>query len=215
MRACVDAWSVPPSNGCDGLHPLNTSPASSEITLGLLAGGRASRLGGVDKAWLERDGVPQVLRLARRFEGQVQAVLVSANRDPARYALHGLETVADRATDAGPIAGLESLAVACRTQWLLTLPVDLIGVNECLIASLASAAGEVGAFAIDDDGVQPLVALWPTCRLRDAASDAILRNTLSVNALQATLGMNEVQFAGVRFGNLNTPTDLAAAGVPL
>jgi len=41
--------------------------ARGEVTLGILAGGRASRLGGRDKAWLQRDGVPQVLRIARRF----------------------------------------------------------------------------------------------------------------------------------------------------
>ena len=81
--------------------------------------------------------------------------------------MHGLEPIADRVVDAGPIAGLEALAGVCRTPWLLTLPVDVIGVNECLLASLVSAARGHGAFAIDDDGVQPLVALWSAPRLRE------------------------------------------------
>ena len=186
---------------------------SSDVTLGILAGGRATRLSGIDKAWLTRDGVPQVLRLSRRFDGQVAAVIVSANRNHDSYAMHGLEPIADRLPDAGPIAGLEALAGACRTPWLLTLPVDVIGVNECLLASLVSAARGQGAFAVDEDGVQPLVALWSTPHLRDAASDAIARGELSVQALQRQLGMVEVRFAGVRFGNLNTPSDLVAAGV--
>jgi len=186
---------------------------SPDVTLGILAGGRATRLGGIDKAWLARDGVPQVLRLSRRFDGQVAAVIVSANRSYGAYAMHGLEPIADRVPDAGPIAGLEALAVACRTPWLLTLPVDVIGVNECLLASLVSATCHQGAFAIDEDGVQPLVALWSAPRLRDGASDAIARGDLSVQALQRRLEMVEVRFAGVRFGNLNTPADLAAAGV--
>ena len=186
---------------------------SPDVTLGILAGGRATRLGGIDKAWLARDGVPQVLRLSRRFDGQVAAVIVSANRSYGAYAMHGLEPIADRVPDAGPIAGLEALAVACRTPWLLTLPVDVIGVNECLLASLVSAARRQGAFAVDEDGMQPLVALWSTRRLRDGASDAIARGELSVQALQRQLHMVEVRFAGVRFGNLNTPSDLAAAGV--
>ena len=33
-------------------------PVRDAITLGILAGGRASRLGGRDKAWLQRNGVP-------------------------------------------------------------------------------------------------------------------------------------------------------------
>ena len=57
-----------------------------DLTLGILAGGRASRLGGIDKAWLERGGTAQVTRIARRFDGECATVLVSANRDLPRYA---------------------------------------------------------------------------------------------------------------------------------
>jgi molybdenum cofactor guanylyltransferase len=192
---------------------LKSAFPSSDVTLGILAGGRATRLGGVDKAWLRRGGIPQVLRLSRRFKGQVATVFISANRDLDRYGVHGLAAVADRSADAGPLGGLEALANACMTPWLLTLPVDVIGVNECLLASLAAAAGERGAFAVDEDGPQPLVALWPSIRLRECATSAIVRDALSVQALQQTLAMTEVRFAGVRFGNLNTPADLAAAGV--
>ena len=95
-------------------------------TLGILAGGVASRLGGRDKAWLERAGVPQVLRWRRRFEGQVDAFLVSANTGRARFGEHGIAVVPDAVPGAGPMAGLAALASACRTPWLLTLPVDLV-----------------------------------------------------------------------------------------
>ena len=49
-----------------------------QVTLGLLAGGQGTRLGGVDKAWLLRDGQPQVVRLAALFPA-VSEVLVSSN----------------------------------------------------------------------------------------------------------------------------------------
>jgi molybdopterin-guanine dinucleotide biosynthesis protein A len=183
----------------------------SDVTLGVLAGGRAARLGGMDKAWLLRNGVPQVVRLARRFAPEVDAILVSANRSFARYAEHGLHVVSDRVSHAGPLGGLDALAHACTTHWLLTVPVDLVAVNDCLLPSLA-AAGTSGAFAIDDDGVQPLVALWSVDTLRIALAQA-LAEEVSVQALQARLAMVAVQLAGVRFGNLNTPADLDAAGV--
>lgn len=184
----------------------------ARVTLGLLAGGRATRLGGMDKAWLVREGVPQVLRLARRFDAQVAAVIVSANRGRERYEASGLNSVADRIAEAGPLGGIDALAHACATEWLLTLPVDLIGVNECLLPSLAAATSEYGAYAVDDDGVQPLVALWPVEALRASSADALVRGDFSVQALQEGMSMHAVRFAGVRFGNLNTPGDLAAAG---
>ena len=183
------------------------------VTFGLLAGGRATRLGGTDKAWLRRGGMSQVQRWQQRFGAQVDTMLASSNGDSAPYAALGIRVVADRVRDAGPLAGLEALAAACDTTWLLTLPVDLVGVNECLLPSLLSAAGGLGSFARDDDGPQPLVALWRVELLRPAVAASVHAGDFAVHLLQARLGMHEVHFAGVRYGNLNTPADLKAAGV--
>lgn len=187
--------------------------ATDDITLGILAGGRATRLGGRDKAWLARGGVPQVQRIAKRFGAETAAVLVSANRDLPRYALAGLDAVPDRVADAGPLSGLDALAAACRTPWLFTLPVDVVDASDCVLRTLAAQRSEQGASAQDDDGAQPLVALWRVDALREAVAAALAAEEFAVHALQARLGMGMVRFEGVRFGNLNTPEDLAAAGI--
>lgn len=186
-------------------------PARADVTLGILAGGRATRLGGRDKAWLERGGVPQVLRIARRFSGECGAVLVSANRDLTRYADAGLVAVVDRLADIGPLGGLDALAAACATRWLLTLPVDIVDANDCLLRTLAQG-GVDGAVARDDDGLQPLVALYRVDALRDALASTLGSGNRSVQAMQAAMGLPTVGFAGFRFGNLNTPADLRLAG---
>jgi len=192
---------------------MSSTHDATTTTLGILAGGRGTRLGGVDKAWLQRDGVPQVVRIAKRFAAEVDAILVSANGDPGRYAVHGLVAIADVATGAGPIGGLDALARACRTPWLLTVPVDLVGVNECLLQTLRAHAAGRGAFAVDDDGPQPLVALWNLALLRADLASAIAAGDRAVHRLQESLGMQPVRLPGVRFGNLNTPADLHAAGI--
>ncbi len=195
---------------------MTAVPAVDGLTLGLLAGGRGSRLGGVDKAWLERDGVPQVLRFARRFPGETGAVLVSANRDLQRYGDAGLQAVPDRIeAGAGPMAGIDALAAACTTPWLLTLPVDLFDVNDCLVRTLLADATADGAVAEDDDGLQPLVALYRVARLREALPAMIQAGELAPRILQQRLGLSRVRLPGVRFGNLNTPQDLASARIAL
>ena len=194
---------------------MTTSPqaaARTATTLGILAGGRATRLAGRDKAWIERGGRPLVLALAARLAPEVGATLVSANRDADRYVAQGLLPVPDRTPDAGPLGGLDALAAACETPWLLTVPVDVVNVNDCLLRSLRAAGGQ-GAWAEDDDGPQPLVALWPVQALRAGAAAALASSDFAVHALQARLGMAPVRFAGLRFGNLNTPADLDAAGI--
>lgn len=188
---------------------MNATPGT---TLGILAGGRATRLGGRDKAWLERDGVPLVVALAGAMAPAVDAILASANRDSGRFGMHGLRMVPDRVAGIGPLGGLDALAAACTTPWLLTLPVDVISVDDGLLSRLRDA-GDAGAWAEDDDGPQPLVALWRVDALRAALAPALASRDHAVHALQSRLRMACVRFAGTRFGNLNTPGDLAAAGI--
>ena len=65
----------------------------------------------------------------------------------------------------------------------------------------------------DDNGAQPLVALWRVADLRRGLASAIASGDYAVQALQARLQMRLVRLPGVRLGNLNTPADLAAAGI--
>jgi len=185
--------------------------ACPAITLGILAGGRATRLGGIDKAWLRRDGIHQVIRLRNIFASQVNTTLVSANRNLTRYANQKLQTITDRTSDAGPLSGIDALVAACRTPWLLTIPVDILSIPVGLLERLATT--RQGAFAADDDGPQPLVALWPVAKTKDAVAYALASNSYAVRALQARLDMPAIRFQPFRFGNLNTPDDLDAAGM--
>lgn len=219
--ASIDAECIPIAT-----HPLATPRAfatarmcasmiaADTITLGILAGGRATRLGGIDKAWLERAGVDQATRWRDRFTGEVGHVLISTNRPPERYLHAGLTPIADRPENGhmGPIAGLGALADACCTRWLLTIPVDLVEVCDGLVPRLIAEAAPDGACAVDDDGLQPLVGLWRVAALRAAVDAAFGDGELAVQSLQQRMAMARVRFDGVRFGNLNTAADLAAAG---
>ena len=91
------------------------------------------------------------------------------------------------------------------------MPVDIVDANDCLLRTLAQAAGD-GAVAEDDDGPQPLVALYRTEALRDAVAAAIDARDFSVQAMQSRMRLACGRFAGLRFGNLNTPEDLRLAG---
>jgi molybdopterin-guanine dinucleotide biosynthesis protein A len=185
--------------------------AGSDITLGVVAGGRASRLGGLDKAWLERDGVPQVVRLIGAVVANVDATIVSANRSLSRYEASGLAVVADppERRGQGPIAALDALARASTTTWLVTFPVDLVDVPSGSVAALCTGRGPDGAYAHDVDGAQPLVALWRTAALREAL-DAVGPGPIAVHALHARMQTSCVRFEGVRLGTPNTPADPVA-----
>lgn len=107
------------------------------------------------------------------------------------------------------------MASACATPWLFTLPVDVVEVDDGVLAGLVRSCGPDGAVARDADGLQPLVALWRVAPLRREAAAALEAGRLAVRDLQARLDMATLELGGVRFGNLNTPEELAAAGIVL
>ncbi|MBS0575678.1 MAG: NTP transferase domain-containing protein [Proteobacteria bacterium] len=192
--------------------PAAAAALAAGLSLGLLAGGRATRLGGADKAWAIFAGQSLFARTVAALAPQhaFAARMVSANRDLQRYASHDFVAIADRRADfPGPLAGIEAMLAVCQTAQLLTLPIDLRTIPSDLVTRLL-AAGEGGAVACDASGAQPLVAIWPVERARPVVADALARGQGAVHRVVAALGLAVVPFAGTVFGNLNTPEDLQA-----
>ena len=181
-----------------------------QVTLGVLAGGRGSRLGGADKAWCEYRGRALIDRvLASAGEGFAARAISHPQADP-RFAARGLAAVADRRGGfRGPLAGIDALLSACATPWLLTVPVDVRELPEDVYPRLAGAVAVPtrGAVAVDAEGLQPLLALWPVAAAYPAVASALTDGRSAVHPLMAELDFAPVAWPGRVFGNLNTPDD--------
>src|SRR5258708_19090242 len=98
-------------------------------TIGLvLAGGRAQRMGGRDKAFLPFAGTDLVHRAIARLAPQCDRVIINANRELERFAGLGLPVVSDTVADfagplAGILAGLDWLSEHVAGAVLLSVPV--------------------------------------------------------------------------------------------
>ena len=102
---------------------------SSEITALVLAGGRGSRMGGVDKGLQKFRDTPlalnALLRLQTQAGGLVGALMLNANRNLAAYEAFGHPVWPDSLPDhAGPLAGFLTGLAHCETPYLLTVPCD-------------------------------------------------------------------------------------------
>ena len=182
-------------------------PSRDRASLGILAGGRGLRLGGVDKAAIEVAGVSLLQRVLDAAGHGFAEVLVSHNRpdSPLRAGsgVDGLRFVPDDGGEGqGPLAGLDALLRACRSEWLLTLPVDLAHPTRAMVDAMLA---HDGAVARDADGLQPLVALWRVTPARQAVRDALGRGERAVHPLVAQLALHGVELPPL--GNLNTPRD--------
>ena len=155
--------------------------AASDITGLVLAGGRGSRMGGVDKGLQNFNGIPMALHALLRLQPQVAEMMVNANRNLAAYEAFGTPVWPDVLADyAGPLAGFLTGLERCETPWLVTVPCDTPLFPADLVARLAHAAafGEAEiamSAALEEDGQlrpQPVF-----CLLRVELLESLVRFT--------------------------------------
>lgn len=114
--------------------------SSQEITGLILAGGRGSRMGGVDKGLQNFNGMPLALHTLMRLQMQVGRVMINANRNLSAYESFGAEVWPDVLADyPGPLAGFLTGLERCETPYLATVPCDSPRFPLDLVARLAEA----------------------------------------------------------------------------
>lgn len=101
----------------------------ASVTGLVLAGGRGSRMGGVDKGLQTYNGTPLALHALLRLQMQeghhLAATMINANRNLAAYEAFGVPVWADSLDGyAGPLAGFLTGLEHCETPYLLTVPCD-------------------------------------------------------------------------------------------
>jgi molybdopterin-guanine dinucleotide biosynthesis protein A len=113
---------------------------AEEITGLILAGGRGSRMGGVDKGLQNFNSMPMALHTLMRLQMQVGHVMINANRNLAAYESFGVEVWPDVLADyAGPLAGFLTGLERCETPYLVTVPCDSPRFPLDLVVRLAEA----------------------------------------------------------------------------
>ncbi|MGB6310468.1 MAG: molybdenum cofactor guanylyltransferase MobA [Steroidobacteraceae bacterium] len=112
--------------------------AKNDITGLILAGGRGSRMGGVDKGLQLYEGRPLAQRALQRLHPQVRQVMVNANRNQESYRAMNVPVWPDEVPDyAGPLAGMLAGLAHCDTPFLATAPCDTPNFPLDLVARLA------------------------------------------------------------------------------
>ena len=193
-----------------------------EVTGLLLAGGRGSRMGHVDKGLQAFQGQPMAQHVLARLAPQVQHLLINANQNLADYAALGHPVWPDNLSGfAGPLAGLECGLAHCSTPLLVSapcdsplLPLDLVqrlrqGLQDER-ADLAIAVTGAGATLQE----HPVFCLLPV-RLHAGLRAFLQSGGRKMSAWYGPLRVARVHFADeAAFHNLNTLAELQALQTP-
>ena len=177
----------------------------------VLAGGRASRLGGVAKPLLEVGGRSLLDAALAAAGGARQVVVVGEVPVPA-----GVLRVVEDPPRSGPAAGLAAGIgeLTVDAPWTLVLASDLPGADRAVPALLAAAESDTGADGVcfhDRTGhPQWMLAVYRTASLRSAV-DAIETTDLSLRRLLAPLRLRSIAGDPGAIADCDTWDDVEAA----
>ncbi len=189
----------------------------------ILAGGRATRMGGGDKGLRVIGGRRLIDLVIERLAPQCGQLALNANGDPARFADLGLPVLPDGLPDhpgplAGVLAGLD-WAAEQGAHSIVTAAADTPFFPRDLVERLREAAGTSGlalAASPDEDGRlrrHPTFGLWPVA-LRADLREALEGGLRKIVAWTDRHEAGTAEFPAQPFDpffNVNSPEDIATA----
>jgi molybdopterin-guanine dinucleotide biosynthesis protein A len=192
--------------------------AAQDITGLILAGGRGSRMGGVDKGLQNHRGLPLAMHALMRLSPQVGAMLINANRNLSAYEALGAPVHPDSIDNfAGPLAGVLVGLEQCQSPWMVTVPCDTPDFPLDLVEHLAGAASDqqadiAYAVTIEADGREQTHPVF--CLLKNELMESLVAfmqgGGRKIDAWFAQHKAVGVRFADAQaFFNANTAQELA------
>ncbi|MBS0449133.1 MAG: molybdenum cofactor guanylyltransferase MobA [Proteobacteria bacterium] len=194
------------------------SAPAIDVTGLVLAGGRGSRMGGVDKGLQSLDGEPLVAHALRRLAPQVDRMMINANRHLDLYAGYRVPVWPDADTEfAGPLAGFLAGLAHAETDWLVTVPCDTPRFPLDFVARLQAAVGTARAAVVvtEEEGRlqrQPVFCLLQRTLHADLAA-YLAEGGRKIDRWLDRVGCVDVRFDDAdAFVNANTLDELRRLG---
>ena len=188
---------------------------TQKITAVILAGGRATRMGGQDKGLLVVREKPMIEYVIARIQPQASHILISANRNFKLYQQYGYPVVPDGIGDYfGPLGGVASGMQNAKTEYIVTVPCDSPLLPNNLVSNLYQQLQKENAhLAVAHDGkrMQQMFALL-RC---DLLSDLLLYLESGERKVENWYAQHRTALADFSktsnaFININSPDDLEA-----
>jgi molybdopterin-guanine dinucleotide biosynthesis protein A len=189
---------------------------TEQITGLILAGGRGTRMGHVDKGLQTFRGLPMALHVLMRLQPQVGELMINANQNIGPYESFGVPVWPDGMRGfEGPLAGMQTGLIHCTTEYMVTAPCDSPFLPTDLVTRLGQgllAAGADLAVAVtgaaDTRQAHPVFCLM-RASLMQHLTDYLRGGGRKIDAWYASLKTTEVHFEDeAAFRNINTVAEL-------
>ena len=183
--------------------------AKTDISCIILAGGKSSRMNGIDKGLLEYKGQRLIEHALASVSSQVDEIIISANRHLEEYASFGYRVISDDNNRFdGPLAGMASAISHCNHDRVLVIPCDMPLLPASLVSTLVQHSKHSNLVAISNDNHLQLVFLMHR-NLLDSIKLYLSRGGHSVMRWLDSVDHHIMVLDNVDyFHNINTPEQI-------
>ncbi|WP_070971475.1 molybdenum cofactor guanylyltransferase MobA [Vibrio sonorensis] len=187
----------------------------TQISWVILAGGRASRMNGIDKGLVELNGKPLIEHVLSRLATQTDRIFINANRNADIYGQYG-EVFADNISDyPGPLGGIHAALNYCDSDWVGFVPCDSPFISLDLVQRFSQQATDELDILVAHDGEyqQPVFTLYHK-RVLAKLTAFLERGDRKIILLYKECRTHYVDFSDDKpcFINLNTLQELEEYG---
>jgi molybdopterin-guanine dinucleotide biosynthesis protein A len=191
---------------------MKNSKKYSNFSCAILAGGKNSRFGGMDKAFIEIEGKPIIEKLVSILELNFDDVLIISNQKEKYSSFKNISVFEDFYKEIGPLAGIHSAIKNCKNEFCVILACDMPNISTEAIEFFVSEFQNSDVLIPTLNGLkEPLFAIYSKKILENLEHFIECENSRKIRAFLQT---QKVQFVEIPekfridFMNINSPNDL-------
>ena len=185
------------------------------MTLAILAGGNATRMGGRNKALIEIEGETFIKRIYKNLSPLFDNTIIISN-EQIDFGISGVSVYPDIYRNNGPLGGIHSAMVNSKSDLVFVVSCDMPFANASVAKKIINAQKEEGSEVVAPEMnglLEPLFAIYSK-KLADRAEAIILSSEkkyitkLLDKSNTYYLYFNETPEVKKCFTNVNSPDDL-------
>ncbi len=190
----------------------------NRITAVVLAGGKSSRFGGRDKAFLKIDDMPMIELVTGRLKKIFNGKIIVVTHSPEKYSSYrDFTIVEDIYREAGPLGGIHAAMTHANTGYIFVVSCDMPYLDKDIIrqqlnifSSLTDADALIPRIT---SNIEPLHAIYRTAMAEDLAGFLAATSNYSIRAFLENKNVAYFDLPGTlperkAFSNINRPDDL-------
>lgn len=176
---------------------------SEHFTGVVLAGGAATRMGGINKALIKHNGRPLYQYAVENLSDWCCDIVINTNRDAAEFVRAGFQVAGDGSFEGGgPLAGVHAGLSHATTAFVAFAACDQLLLPDEVYETLCNAVTtERGAYACSDSDQVPTCAVLPVQAVTEARTRLASDRRALIPFMQSVA--TAIQFDDTEFGNLN------------